>query len=424
MRKMRKRLFAELTKPDQDVEHGLSITPVCQQKDVQEFVSPVKRPRFQQTIFDVQCTTTLKSVLISPVESPATEIELGDAKTTSELISPPTISSKHPSKAPTCSALELSIMLALQTNPAPLGSTFIKRLDDGSAGVSSFLRELTVDWMADTAFYFQFGLQTLAVSVRLLDELLAVECIPQPKLHIFAVACISIASKLEEDSPPGMKDLTLVCGDFPVDQLFRAETQLIKSLQYCLIKQTAMGVITWLAQRAVATVMNGPFAPSLSQSTDSTFFDSRKISEQVVTDAQFALLIGMLDARVSSMSAAAVAIAATRIALCVNGLNGDGMQEWDCIDGVEKAVVKIIKAWFSIEPRKSKRTVFDSHNQSAAAFERTRDVLRVLSEQADGKCTSLRASLSASPVTASPLLIVAASEKGSGVYVKRGRLHE
>lgn len=85
-------------------------------------------------------------------------------------------------------------------------------------------------------------------------------------------------------------------------------------------------------------------APTKAEDDDSNQFGNR-----VATDAQFAVMVGLLDAKVAELSGAAIAVGAVRVALCVNGKNGAGIARWANVKGVASAVAALVTAWHHVE---------------------------------------------------------------------------
>ncbi|KAG5001624.1 hypothetical protein JHK87_022696 [Glycine soja] len=87
---------------------------------------------------------------------------------------------------------------------------YLKRLLSGDLDLS--VRKEALDWIWKAHAYFDFGPCSLCLSVNYLDRFLSVYELPRGKswsMQLLAVACLSIAAKMEEIKVPPCVDLQL-----------------------------------------------------------------------------------------------------------------------------------------------------------------------------------------------------------------------
>ncbi|KAH1239033.1 Cyclin-D4-1 [Glycine soja] len=88
---------------------------------------------------------------------------------------------------------------------------YLKRLLSGDLDLS--VRKEALDWIWKAHAYFDFGPCSLCLSVNYLDRFLSVYELPRGKswsMQLLAVACLSIAAKMEEIKVPPCVDLQVL----------------------------------------------------------------------------------------------------------------------------------------------------------------------------------------------------------------------
>ncbi|MBA0590682.1 hypothetical protein Gorai_019378 [Gossypium raimondii] len=88
---------------------------------------------------------------------------------------------------------------------------YLKRLRSGDLDLS--VRKEALDWIWKTCAYYQFGPLSLCLSINYLDRFLSVYELPRGKtwtVQLLAVACLSIAAKMEETKVPPSVDLQVI----------------------------------------------------------------------------------------------------------------------------------------------------------------------------------------------------------------------
>ncbi|MBA0655785.1 hypothetical protein Goklo_008218, partial [Gossypium klotzschianum] len=85
---------------------------------------------------------------------------------------------------------------------------YLKRLRSGDLDLS--VRKEALDWIWKASAYYGFGPLSLCLSINYLDRFLSVYDLPRGKtwtVQLLAVACLSIAAKMEETKVPLSVDL-------------------------------------------------------------------------------------------------------------------------------------------------------------------------------------------------------------------------
>jgi len=96
-------------------------------------------------------------------------------------------------------------------------------------------RSLVIDWMIQVCNYFNFCQETLFYSVYLLDSVISRRDIKGDRLQLVSVACIWIASKLEEYFPADLSKLAyLTQNSYTIQQIVKMETVVLNVLNFKL----------------------------------------------------------------------------------------------------------------------------------------------------------------------------------------------
>ncbi|KAJ8765643.1 hypothetical protein K2173_014765 [Erythroxylum novogranatense] len=98
-------------------------------------------------------------------------------------------------------------MIDMESEHLPRGD-YLKRLRSGDLDLN-FRRE-AVDWILKVQAHHDFGALSICLSVNYLDRFLSIYVLPKDKawaLQLLAVACLSLAAKMEENKVPLSVDL-------------------------------------------------------------------------------------------------------------------------------------------------------------------------------------------------------------------------
>ncbi|TYH45131.1 hypothetical protein ES332_D11G243200v1 [Gossypium tomentosum] len=112
---------------------------------------------------------------------------------------------------------------------------YLKRLRSGDLDLS--VRKEALDWIWKTCAYYQFGPLSLCLPINYLDRFLSVYELPRGKtwtVQLLAVACLSIAAKMEETKVPPSVDLQV--GEprfvFEAKTIYRMELLVLSTLKW------------------------------------------------------------------------------------------------------------------------------------------------------------------------------------------------
>eukprot|EP01133_Synstelium_polycarpum_P013706 gene13706-16156_t len=115
------------------------------------------------------------------------------------------------------------------------------------------MRSILVDWIVDIAFDLRMKNETIFLAVNYLDRYLSLVKVRKDQFQMIGAATFLIACKYEEVSPPPPAEIVSLAGNyFTLDQLFDAESQVLKALNF---KLTAPTIKFFLSRylRAAAT---------------------------------------------------------------------------------------------------------------------------------------------------------------------------
>ena len=81
----------------------------------------------------------------------------------------------------------------------------------GQPLINKSMRAILVDWLDEVAEEYHLVTETLYLTVNYIDRFLSSEVIIDPsKLQLVGVACLLIASKIEEIYPPEVSELVYI----------------------------------------------------------------------------------------------------------------------------------------------------------------------------------------------------------------------
>lgn len=81
--------------------------------------------------------------------------------------------------------------------------------------ITPTMRAIVVDWLEELNAQCDFGIETLFLTVNILDKYLSKYKVTKHDLQLLGACCFLIAAKYEEDHPPSIRCLVYVsCGAF------------------------------------------------------------------------------------------------------------------------------------------------------------------------------------------------------------------
>ncbi|KAL6225113.1 hypothetical protein ACLB2K_003965 [Fragaria x ananassa] len=217
--------------------------------------------------------------------------------------------SKSMEEFPLQSEDRISEMVKRESEHLP-SDDYLKRLRSGDLNLSS--RRQALDWILKARAHYSFGPLSLCLSMNYWDRFLSVYPLPRDKtwaVQLLAVACLSLATKMEETDVPQTVDLQV--GDpkyiFEAKTIMRMELLVLSTLKWRMQAYTPCSFIDYF----------------LSKINDDKHLPTSSISRSVQVILSTIRGIDFLEFRPSEIAAA--------VALCISG---EVMQGVD----IEKAI--------------------------------------------------------------------------------------
>lgn len=114
------------------------------------------------------------------------------------------------------------------------------------------MRAILVDWLVEVHESFKMNEQTLGLTVRYLEEVLAKEQVTKHELQLLGITCLWMASKFEEIYPPRLKHFVDVAANtYSMEDMLRMELRVLECLKYQLIKTTSYQVLEFILKREI-----------------------------------------------------------------------------------------------------------------------------------------------------------------------------
>lgn len=146
------------------------------------------------------------------------------------------------------------------------------------------IRSDAIDWIWKVRGHYKFGPLTAVLSVNYLDRFLSVYDLPQGKAwmtQLLAVACLSLAAKMEETVVPHPLDLQVGGAKyvFEARTIKRMELLVLNALKWRMQAVTAFSFIDYYLHKF--NDGDGPFVPVVSRSVD-LILSTSKVAEFLV----------------------------------------------------------------------------------------------------------------------------------------------
>jgi Cyclin, N-terminal domain/Cyclin, C-terminal domain len=101
--------------------------------------------------------------------------------------------------------------------------------------INEKMRAILVDWLIDVHAKFKMTLETLPLTINLIDRYLDRNQMSKQKLQLLGVSCLLIASKYEDIYPPEVKELVKVTDNaFTKEEIMDMESSVLQSLGFHL----------------------------------------------------------------------------------------------------------------------------------------------------------------------------------------------
>jgi cyclin A len=125
-------------------------------------------------------------------------------------------------------------------------------LADKQPDVNEQMRSILVDWLNEVMEEFRLKVDTLCLTVNVVDRYLSRVAVPRNLLQLVGIASMLIASKVEEIVPPTIADFVYITDNtYTRDEVIRMELAILNELRYDLTVVTVrdfLGIYLKLAQ--------------------------------------------------------------------------------------------------------------------------------------------------------------------------------
>ncbi|KAE9621330.1 hypothetical protein Lal_00023623 [Lupinus albus] len=107
--------------------------------------------------------------------------------------------------------------------------------------ITQSMRGILVDWLVEVSEEYKLGLDTLYLSVYLIDWFLSKRYLERQRLQLLGVTCMLIASKYEEINAPHIEDFCFITDNtYSKSEVLTMESQVLKLSEYKLFAPTTI----------------------------------------------------------------------------------------------------------------------------------------------------------------------------------------
>jgi hypothetical protein len=111
---------------------------------------------------------------------------------------------------------------------------------DGQADLNPKMRAILVDWLVEVHMKYKLRLETLFLTVNLIDRSLDQRQTMRQKLQLVGVAAMLLASKFEEINPPEISDLIYITDNaYTKEDILQMEVVILTDLKFNICVPTA-----------------------------------------------------------------------------------------------------------------------------------------------------------------------------------------
>ena len=97
------------------------------------------------------------------------------------------------------------------------------------------MRAILVDWIVEVHTHFKFELETLFLTINIIDRYLAIENVRRSQLQLVGVTALFMACKYEEVNFPETADFSKITDDsYKIEEILQMEVDIFKKLGYCI----------------------------------------------------------------------------------------------------------------------------------------------------------------------------------------------
>ena len=107
------------------------------------------------------------------------------------------------------------------------------------------MRGILIDWLVDVHKKFKLRMQTLFMSVNIIDRVLEKISVAKHRFQLLGITALFIASKYEEIYPPYLSDFVFVCADaYNQQDILLMEAKIMEVLNFNLVFTSAFNLIS------------------------------------------------------------------------------------------------------------------------------------------------------------------------------------
>lgn len=112
--------------------------------------------------------------------------------------------------------------------------------------ISSEMRYILIDWLADVTVEYDLSLECLHLAVSIVDRTLSMVYCPRLKLQLVGATAIMIATKFEEIFPPELKEFVYITDEtYTAVQILRMEKVILNTLRF----EVSVPTTNWFGTR-------------------------------------------------------------------------------------------------------------------------------------------------------------------------------
>ncbi|KAI4300917.1 hypothetical protein L6164_034243 [Bauhinia variegata] len=110
---------------------------------------------------------------------------------------------------------------------------------DSQPEINERMRAILVDWLMDVQSKFDLSLETLYLTINIIDRFLAIKTVPRRELQLVGISAMLIASKYEEIWPPEVNDFVCLSDRaYTHEQILVMEKIILGKLEWTLTVPT------------------------------------------------------------------------------------------------------------------------------------------------------------------------------------------
>ena len=107
------------------------------------------------------------------------------------------------------------------------------------------MRNIVIDWLVDVHRKFKMRMETLFITVSMIDRYLEQNQIRKEIFQLVATASLFIASKYEEIYPPSLDDFVYICADtYTKADVIEMESMILDELRFGLVFTSSHNLLT------------------------------------------------------------------------------------------------------------------------------------------------------------------------------------